>query len=38
VDARPTADLAQQPKLTNSDSILIEQDSKLALVGTYDEG
>jgi hypothetical protein len=38
VDARPATDLAQEPKLTNSDSILIEEDSKGALVRTYDEG
>ncbi|HEV8455888.1 MAG TPA: hypothetical protein VGQ24_13390, partial [Gemmatimonadales bacterium] len=35
---QPAADLAQEPKLTNSDSILIEEDSKRALVRTYDEG
>ena len=38
VDARPAADLAQEPKLTNSDSILIEEDSKRALVRTDYEG
>jgi hypothetical protein len=38
VDARSAAELAQEPKLTNSHSIRIEENSKRALVRTYDEG
>jgi hypothetical protein len=38
VDIRPAAHLPQEPKLTSRGSILVDQDSKLTLVRTHDEG